>query len=79
MTKLSSIPDNHLALKCEACGKNSMLAVKALLDTLDAETTVHEVIPKLHCSRCKTKGRASFVITYVGHSGEAMLGARQGD
>jgi hypothetical protein len=78
MTRLASISNNHLALKCEACGHNSMVAVQFLIDRLGRETTAHEVVPKLRCSLCKTKGRASFVITFVGASGEAMLGARQG-
>jgi hypothetical protein len=79
MTQLRSITNNHLALKCEACGHNSMIAVQHLIDRLGREITVHEVIPKMRCSHCKTKGQASFVITFVGGSGEAMLGTRQRD
>jgi hypothetical protein len=77
MTKLASITKNHLALKCEACGHQSMIAVKGLIDRLGREISVHDVVKKLRCSACKTKGQASFVITYVGESGLALLGARQ--
>jgi hypothetical protein len=77
MTKLASITNNHLALKCEACGHQSMIAVKGLIDRLGREISVHDVVKKMRCSECKTKASASFVITYVGSSGEAILGARQ--
>ena len=77
MTQLASISNNHLALHCEACGHNSMIAVKSLIERLGRDVTVHQVVPRLRCSQCKVKGRASFVITYVGESGIALLGARQ--
>lgn len=78
MTRLASITNNHLALRYEACGNNSMVAVQFLMCRLCREITVHELIPKLRCSNCKVKGRVSFAITHVGHSSEAMLRNRQG-
>jgi hypothetical protein len=77
MTQLASISNNHLGLHCNLCGHNSLVAVQALIDKLGKEATVHEAVPKLRCKRCKAKGQASFVITYVGGSGTAMLGARK--
>ncbi|MHA6326784.1 hypothetical protein [Roseivivax sp. CAU 1753] len=79
MTRLDSITKNHLALTCSLCGHTSMVAVKYLIDTVGRETDVQEVVPKLRCSKCHVKGQATFVITYVGGSGEALLGAKQGD
>ena len=83
MTRLASITNNHLGLKCEMCGHSSLLPVKLLIDRLGRETNVHDAVSKLRCSNCKVKGKASFVITYVGNSrarlapnGEAMLGAK---
>lgn len=77
MTRLASISNNHLGLQCKACEHSSLLAVQLLIDRLGRETTVHDAVAKLRCSHCKVKGQASFVITYVGGSGQAMLGARQ--
>lgn len=77
MTRLASITNNHLALKCKMCGHTSLLPVQLLIDRLGRETNVHDAVAKLRCSHCKIKGKASFVITYVGASGEAMLGAKQ--
>ena len=77
MTKLASITNNHLALKCDTCGHQSMVAVKDLIDRVGREISVHQVVNKMRCSSCKSKGRASFVITYVGESGRALLGAKQ--
>jgi len=54
-----------------------MVAVKDLIDRVGREISVHQVVNKMRCSSCKSKGRASFVITYVGESGVALLGARQ--
>ena len=59
------------------CGHQSMIAVQHLIDRLGGEISVHQVIPKLRCAGFGTKGKATFVITYVGASGAAMLGARQ--
>jgi hypothetical protein len=58
------------------CGHNSLLAVKILIDRLGRETNVHDAVKRLRCSSCGAKGKASFVITYVGGSGEALLGAK---
>ena len=76
MTRLASISNNHLGLQCGLCGHNSLLAVQLLIDRLGRETNVHDAVAKLRCSSCGAKGKASFVITYVGSSGEAMLGAK---
>ena len=76
MTRLASISNNHLGLQCDLCGHNSLLAVQLLIERLGRETNVHDAVNKLRCSNCKVKGKASFVITYVGSSGEAMLGAK---
>ena len=76
MTRLASISNNHLGLQCDLCGYNSLLAVQLLIDRLGRETNVHDAVAKLRCSHCRVKGQASFVITYVGSSGQAMLGAR---
>jgi len=54
-----------------------MVAVKSLIDTFGIEASDQEIIPKLRCSLCKTKGRASFIITFV--NGAALLGSRQKD
>lgn len=75
MTRLASISNNHLAFECKACGHNSMIAVEDLIQKLGRETTVHQVVPKVRCNQCNVKGQATFVITYVGPSGVAMLGA----
>jgi hypothetical protein len=77
MTRLASISNNHLGLQCDLCGHNSLLAVQLLIDRLGRETNAHDAVKNLRCSKCKAKGKASFVITYVGNSGEAMLGAKQ--
>ena len=76
VTQLASISNNHLGLQCKACGHSSLLAVQLLIDRLGRETNVYDAVAKLRCSHCKIKGQASFVITYVGSSGEAMLGTR---
>lgn len=76
MTQLASISNNDLALKCELCVHQSMIAVQHLVAKLGREIGVHHVVPKLRCAECGTKGKATFVITYVGASGTAMLGAR---
>ncbi|WP_146193290.1 hypothetical protein [Salibaculum griseiflavum] len=77
MTQLASITNNHLALKCEMCGHQSMIAVQHLIARLGRDISVHQVVPKLRCAGSGAKGKATFVITYVGASGTAMLGARQ--
>ena len=57
-----------------------MVAVKSLIDTFGIEASDQEIIPKLRSSLCRTKGRATFFIAFVGGFGEAILGAkRQGD
>ena len=76
MTRLASITNNHLGLKCEMCGHSSLLPVKVLIDRLGRETNVHDAVERLRCSSCGAKGKASFVITYVGGSGEALLGSK---
>lgn len=75
MTQLASISNNHLALKCGMCGHTSLLPVALLIERLGHETNVHDAVKRLMCSSCGAKGKASFVITFVGGSGEAMLGA----
>ena len=79
MTRLASITNNHLGLKCEMCGHSSLLPVQVLIDRLGRETVVQDAVKCLRCSRCKVKGKASFVITFVGNSGQAMLGAKAKD
>ena len=76
MTRLASITNNHLGLKCEMCGHSSLLPVKVLIDRLGRETNVHDAVERLRCSSCGAQGKASFVITYVGGSGDALLGDR---
>lgn len=76
MTRLASITNNHLGLQCEACGHNSLLAVKILIDRLERVANVHDAVKRLRCSSCGARGKASFVITYVGGSGEALLGVK---
>ena len=83
MTRLASISNNHLGLQCDLCGHNSLLAVQLLIDRLGRETNVHDAVKRLRCSSCGAKGKASFVITYVGGSrvrlapnGQALLGAK---
>jgi len=66
MTRLASISNNHLGLQCDLCGHNSLLAVQLLIDRLGRDTNVHDAVAKLRCSKCHAKGKASFVITYVG-------------
>ena len=75
MTLLCSIADNHLSITCKTCRSHRMLAVKPLIDRLGWETRLQDVVPKLRCSACKSKGNIEFQIVYVGGSGEAMLGA----
>ena len=76
MTRLASISNNHLGLQCDLCGHNSLLAVQLLIDRLGRETNVHDAVRRLRCSNCGAKGKASFVITYVGGSGQALIGSR---
>ena len=76
MTRLASISNNHLGLQCGLCGHNSLLAVQLLIDRLGRDSNVHDAVAKLRCSSCGAKGKASFVITYVGGSGNALLGSR---
>ena len=76
MTRLASISNNHLGLKCEVCGHNSLLAVKILIDRLEGKTSAHDAVKRLRCSSCGATGKASFVITYVGGSVEVLLGAK---
>ena len=68
MTRLASISNNHLGLQCDLCGHNSLLAVQPLIDRLGRDANVHDAVAKLRCSKCHAKGKASFVITYVGGS-----------
>ena len=68
MTRLASISNNHLGLQCDLCGYNSLLAVQLLIDRLGRETSIHDAVRKLRCSNCGAKGKASFVISYVGNS-----------
>ncbi|XOY55385.1 MAG: hypothetical protein ACMUJK_11520 [Rhodobacterales bacterium] len=77
MTQLASISNNHLAMKCELRVHQSMIAVQHLIAKLGHEIGVHQIVSKLRGAACGTKGKATFVITYVGASGAAMLGARQ--
>ena len=76
MTRLASISNNHLGLQCDLCGHNSLLAVQLLIDRLGRETNVHDAVKRLRCSSCGAKRKAYFMTTYVGGSGEALLGAR---
>ncbi|GGC19784.1 hypothetical protein GCM10011363_40590 [Marivita lacus] len=52
-----------------------MLAVKPLIDRLGWETRLQDIVPKLRCSACKSKGYIELQIVYVSGSGEALLGA----
>lgn len=56
-----------------------MIPVQHLIARLGRDISVHQVVPKLRCAECGTKGKVTFVIAYVGASGAAMLGARQSD
>jgi hypothetical protein len=79
VTPLGNISTNHLALTCGLCGHTSLVSVLSLIKKLGKDMRVDEVIPKARCGHCKAKGKATHVITYVGGSGEAMLGAEQQD
>ena len=79
MTPLGNISTNHLALTCGLCGHTSLVSVLSLIQQLGKDVLVDEVIPKARCGHCKAKGKATYVITYVGGSGEAMLGAEEQD
>ena len=77
VTPLGNIATNHLALTCGVCGHTSLVSVLSLIQKLGKDVRVDEVVPKARCGHCKAKGKATYVITYVGGSGEAMLGAEQ--
>ena len=50
--------------------------MQLLIDRFGRDTNVHDAVKRLRCSSCGAKGKASFVITYVGGSGEALLGTK---
>ena len=75
MTPLGNISTNHLALTCGLCGHTSLVSVLSLIQKLGKEVRVDEVIPKARCGHCKAKGKATYVIIYVGGSGGAMQGS----
>lgn len=76
MTQLGSITNNHLSITCKVCRSHKMLPVKMLIERLGWEARLADVVPKLTCSQCKSKGQVEFQIVYVGGSGDAMLGAK---
>ena len=73
MTKLSSIPDNHLVLNCR-CGHVGQIAVSDLMEVYGGDVSVGVVERAAQCSRCKTKSITSMQIIYVGSSEIALLG-----
>lgn len=80
---------DHLALTCQLCGHTSLVSALSLIQKLGKDVCMDEVIPKARCGHCEAKSKATYVITYVVSgarhcaavrvSGDAMLGAEQGD
>jgi hypothetical protein len=75
MTELASISNNTLAVTCDLCGHTGMLPVSLLMDIFGRYADVRHVASRARCSGCMIIGQNTFRITYVGGSGEAMLGA----
>ena len=78
VTTLGTIQSNHLSLTCGACGHNALVALAGLLETLPPDTTVHQVVERARCSRCKRKGFTEMRIVYVGASHVALEATRFG-
>jgi hypothetical protein len=66
MTQLASITNNHLALKCEMCGHQSMIAVQHLSGMLSGKQNTTKVqnapqsLPSLYLSRHPSGGMVAF-------------------
>lgn len=61
-TLLRTIASHSLWLQCRACGHEAQLKVSDLLEQSRPDAAVRDVLPRLKCSKCRSKQIGEFRI-----------------